>query len=91
MTVALHVRDDMIEDDKTRRVLIAFGRRLAELRRERGWSTADLAARSGLKLDSLTQFEGGEVSASLDDIRRLAGAFGVPLSELVDFADPTAT
>jgi transcriptional regulator with XRE-family HTH domain len=74
-------------DDRTKRVLAAFGRRIVQLRDARSWTSAELAERCGLSADMLEQIESGTTSATFEDMRRLAGALGVSLSELVDYVD----
>ena len=77
----------MDEDENTSGVLALFGRRLVELRTERGWSTAELAQRSELDADVVGRYERGEESAPLASLRRLAGALEVAVSELVRESD----
>lgn len=55
------------------------------LREARGWTTNDLANAAGIAIDEMIAFERAEKSPTLEDMRRIAMALVVPLSEL--FAD----
>jgi transcriptional regulator with XRE-family HTH domain len=63
-----------------------FGPRLAQLRERRGWSREQLAESSGLAVEMIEQIEREQISPPLADLRRLASAFSLQLSEL--FEDP---
>jgi transcriptional regulator with XRE-family HTH domain len=63
-----------------------FGPRLAQLRERRGWSREQLAESSGLAVELIEQIEREQISPPLADLRRLASAFSLQLSEL--FEDP---
>ena len=75
----------MSDDNTTGSTLALFGRNLVKLRDKQGWSVAELGELSGVAVDKVGQFERAEVPATLDDMRRLAGAFDVPLSTLLGF------
>lgn len=67
-----------------------FGRRVAQLRVERGWSLRDLAQRLGLSHASVHDCEhggrgngSGEFGPRLDTILRYAKALGVSPCELI--------
>lgn len=84
----MHVSEgNMSDEEKTRRVLILFGRNVAKLRNARGWTVAELGEQAGFSVESIEQLERGDVSATLEHMRRLAGAFQVPLSELVGMSE----
>jgi DNA-binding XRE family transcriptional regulator len=57
---------------------------VAELRRRRGLSQADLAARVGIDRVSLARLEAGSTDPHLSTARALAQSLGVALSEIVD-------
>jgi len=59
-----------------------FGQRIRKLRRERGWSQEELAARCKLHRTYLGSVERGERNISVISLRRLARALRVSLSEL---------
>ena len=64
---------------------IQFGRRLANLRRQRGWSQEHLALESGLARSYLGGVERGQRNIALLNICRLAETLGLPPSELLNF------
>jgi transcriptional regulator with XRE-family HTH domain len=59
-----------------------FGRRLRELRRERGLSQEELAFRAGLHRTYVSSAERGERNVSLINIERLARALEIDMSDL---------
>jgi transcriptional regulator with XRE-family HTH domain len=61
-----------------------FGPRLAQLRERRGWSREQLAESSGLAVDMLEQIELDQFSPSLAELRQLAGALDLRVSELFE-------
>jgi transcriptional regulator with XRE-family HTH domain len=64
-------------------IKVRFGRRLRELRRERGLSQEELAFRSGLHRTYVSSAERGERNVSLVNIERLARALGVDICDLI--------
>lgn len=64
---------------------ILFGRRLASLRRQRGWSQEQLALESGLARSYLGGVERGKRNIALLNICRLAQSLDLPPSELLKF------
>ena len=64
-------------------VTVAFGRRLRELREERGWSQEQLADEVSLDRSYVGGVERGERNVSLENICRLASALGVPPGDLL--------
>jgi len=58
-----------------------FGRRLRELRRDRGLSQEELAFRSGLHRTYVSSAERGERNVSLVNIERLARALEISISD----------
>jgi transcriptional regulator with XRE-family HTH domain len=67
---------------------ILFGRHLASLRRQRGWSQESLALESGLARSYLGGVERGQRNIALVNICSLAQALGLPPSELLNFTIP---
>jgi transcriptional regulator with XRE-family HTH domain len=67
--------------------LRAFGKRIEQLREQRGLDRARFAETSGLDLGELEQIERGELSPNLAILRRLAGSLELPLSELFEGVD----
>jgi transcriptional regulator with XRE-family HTH domain len=63
-----------------------FGPRLVQLRERRGWSREQLAESSGLAVEMIEQIELEQFSPRLAELRQLAGALDLKMSEL--FEDP---
>lgn len=53
-----------------------------ELRRRRGWSQKDLARESGVGQDTISGLESGRHEARPSTLRKIAGAFGVEVTDL---------
>ncbi|TKR53276.1 helix-turn-helix transcriptional regulator [Allopusillimonas ginsengisoli] len=64
--------------------LQAFGRRLAELRKEQGISQEQLAYMSGVARSYVSGVERGQRNISLINITRLAEALQLPASKLLE-------
>ncbi|MBB1242522.1 helix-turn-helix domain-containing protein [Streptomyces durbertensis] len=64
-------------------VLEAVGPRLRELRRRRGFTLADLSARTGINESTLSRLEGGQRKPTLELLLPLAEVYAVPLDHLV--------
>lgn len=56
--------------------------RIRDERISRGWSTAELSTRSGVSRAMVARVEAGAVQPTAALLGRLAGAFGLPLSQL---------
>ena len=56
--------------------------RIAGIRKRRGWSQSQLAARLGVPRDRLSKWERGMNAPSLDDLSGLSEVLEVPLEEL---------
>src|SRR6202044_4047067 len=62
----------------------ALARTLQAMRAERGWSLDQLAARSGVSKGVLVSLEQGRANPNLATLARVADAFGVPITRLVE-------
>ncbi|WP_280233842.1 helix-turn-helix domain-containing protein [Nocardia cyriacigeorgica] len=69
--------------DETDDVLDAVGPRLRALRRERGFTLADLAAKTGVSESTLSRLESGLRRPSLELLLPLSRTYDVPLDDLV--------
>lgn len=65
-----------------------LGPRVRELRALRKMSTRELARRASISAGYVSQIENGQANTSLDVVRRIAGAFSIPWTELFG-AQPT--
>ena len=64
-------------------ICVKFGRRLRELREERGWNQEYLAEISGIGRTHISQLENGRREAGLRMLETLAGAFKVAVADLL--------
>ncbi|MEU6562722.1 helix-turn-helix domain-containing protein [Nocardia nova] len=60
-----------------------IGRRVGQLRRERGWTLATLGGKVDLSSTQLSRIESGVRQPSVGTLIEIARAFGITLSELV--------
>jgi hypothetical protein len=60
-----------------------IGARVRAERTERGWTLADLSARTGLKVPNLCRLEKGRHMPSLETLEKVADAMGLPVVALV--------
>ena len=76
--------EDIVAEDARDRSFVRaeFGRRVRELRRQRGHSQERFAALSGLDRSYYGSVERGERNISLDNISAIARALEVPIREL---------
>lgn len=66
-----------------------IGDNIARLRKERGWTAAYLGRMAGYQTKSaVPHFESGNRVPGPDALQRIAGALGVPESELTEPHDP---
>jgi transcriptional regulator with XRE-family HTH domain len=61
----------------------AFGQRLAALRKQKGWTQAELAARLGSTVKMVTYYEREAENPTHKTIESIAKVFGVPASEFM--------
>jgi transcriptional regulator with XRE-family HTH domain len=64
-------------------IVTRFGRKLQELRVERGMSQAELATRASCTTNYISRLEGGGAAPGIDLVARLAKALGVAIAELL--------
>lgn len=60
-----------------------FGKRLRQLREERGWSQEEFADRAGLHRTYVSAVERGVRNPTLSVLERIAKALGVSLEEML--------
>jgi transcriptional regulator with XRE-family HTH domain len=65
----------------------AVARTVLSLRTERSWSLDQLASRSGVSKGVLVSLEQGRSNPNLATLAKLADAFGVPVTRLVEVAE----
>ena len=67
-------------------LLIHFGERIRELRKERNWSQETLAEGTGFHRTYIGMIERGERNISLTNMAVFAKVFEMTISELLDFS-----
>ena len=65
-------------------ILIVFGRRVRELRKDAGWSQEEFADEVGLDRTYIGGIERGERNLALRNIHRIAQTFDMTVAELMD-------
>jgi len=73
--------------DQCARTLLA--KRVRILRVAHGWSQEVLAELSGLHRNYIGYIERAERNITLDNIEKVARAFGIPVRDLLDLPDPS--
>ncbi len=63
-----------------------LGHRIRQLRKERGWTLAELARRAGTSAPTIHRYEGGWDRFELDTLRRIGAALGARVE--VRFVEP---
>lgn len=64
-------------------ILVAFGQRIRQLLKSRGLSQENLAFSAGVHRTYVGMIERGEKNITLSNIRKMADAFGISVSELL--------
>jgi transcriptional regulator with XRE-family HTH domain len=83
MSIANGSRTEQRQTQGRARFLLA--KKLKLLRATRGWSQEVLAEVSGLHRTYISMIERQDKNVGLDNLERLAGAFGVSIGELVEW------
>jgi transcriptional regulator with XRE-family HTH domain len=63
-------------------ICIQLGRKIRELRRQRGWRQIDLAAHAELSKTHVSELEAGKREVGLRTLERLAAALDMKISDL---------
>ena len=70
---------------------LQVGRRVREIREERGLALRALAEQCGLSINAISRIEHDESSPTVSSLHRLAGALRVPITSFFDSGEPQAT
>ena len=60
-----------------------FGKRILELRKQKGWSQPDIAKKIGTSGPIIGRYERGEMNPSIEVAKKFADTFGVTLDYLI--------
>jgi transcriptional regulator with XRE-family HTH domain len=63
-------------------VLIFFGKKVREIRQKHGWSQEELASRADVHRTYIGMIERAEKNITLENIKKIADALRVKLSEI---------
>ncbi|SEO17705.1 Transcriptional regulator, contains XRE-family HTH domain [Salinihabitans flavidus] len=77
------------QDNATQRQ--EFGRRLRELRRDKNWTLAEVAERSGLAISTISKAERGLIALTYDRLAQLADGLGTDLAAFFGDSGETFT
>lgn len=66
-----------------RDICVELGKRIRELRNERGWRQIDLAEETGLHENFVSDLEQGRKEACLRTLQAIANAFDLTLADLL--------
>jgi len=72
------------ESASFRRVALQLGRRVRELRQERGWTVEDASERFGIEPAHIRRIEAGRTNPSLATLVSIARALSTELADLLD-------
>ncbi|MEO0899602.1 MAG: helix-turn-helix transcriptional regulator [Bacteroidota bacterium] len=75
------------EKEDIQEFLTAFGKRVKELRKERGMTQVELEAKSGLDVRQIQRIEAGDVNFTIETLLRLAKGFIIDLAKLLELND----
>ena len=65
------------------RVLMGFRDTFVRLRKERGWTQAEVAEKIGISIGQITQYDKGDSSPNLHILAKIATVFGVSADDFV--------
>ncbi|MBO6830234.1 MAG: helix-turn-helix domain-containing protein [Allomuricauda sp.] len=71
-----------IRDEK---YLKALGKKIKEVRKEKGISTYDLSYESNISRSQINSIEKGNINTSICTLKALADALGLKVKDLIDF------
>lgn len=63
-------------------ILLVLGSNIRKIRKEFGWTQADLAEKTGISVPFMTQIELGRKSASLEVVQNIAAALNISYKQL---------
>ncbi len=72
-------------------IALPLGERLKQLRQERGWSQADLAAKVGTDPGQISRYENGKMTPSAEAVVRVAEVLDVSTDYLLIESSPRRT
>jgi transcriptional regulator with XRE-family HTH domain len=74
----------MLQMEKTDTQRVEFGKRIRSLRRDKGWTLAQVAERSGLAVSTISKAERGVIALTYDRLAQLANGLGADMAAFFD-------
>ena len=74
----------MLQTEKTDSQRVEFGKRIRALRRDKGWTLAQVAERSGLAVSTISKAERGVIALTYDRLAQLANGLGADMAAFFD-------
>lgn len=71
----------MVKAKAKARVIVAFGKRVREMREKQGYSQEELGAKAKLHRTYIGMIERGEKNVTLENIEKIAKALSSPISK----------
>jgi transcriptional regulator with XRE-family HTH domain len=65
--------------------LISFGKKLKQLRKEKGFSQSQLAFEANVEISQISRIERGIINTTIQNAKLLSKILDVPLKDLFDF------
>lgn len=83
VTEVLHEHISCVINVRNERVIKAFGERVRQLRKEKGYTMEGLAELAGIDARQLSNIELGQVNTTISSIHVLSKALNISMSELI--------
>jgi transcriptional regulator with XRE-family HTH domain len=74
----------MLQMEKADTQRVEFGKRIRALRRDKGWTLAQVAERSGLAVSTISKAERGVIALTYDRLAQLANGLGADMAAFFD-------
>ncbi|RST86223.1 XRE family transcriptional regulator [Aquibium carbonis] len=74
----------MLQTGKTDSQRVEFGKRIRKLRRDKGWTLAQVAQLSGLAVSTISKAERGIIALTYDRLAQLANGLGADMAAFFD-------
>lgn len=76
---------ELVINVKNRELMKALGKRINELRKEKGFSQEELANEADIPLSQIGRIERGETNATISTLHVISQALDYKLKDLLDF------
>ena len=69
-------------DDKE--FLEQLGRRIAELRKEKGWTQEEFSEKMSVKRSALARIEVGSINTTILNLKKISDALKIPIQKIIE-------